>query len=146
LLDFTGLMDLSRRQGWSIVALDCAVDTTTPAGEAMANVLASFAQFERQIIAQRTRDALRQLRSEARVYGPVPYGFTRDGNGLIENAEEQHVLRRIDRLRRRGHSYQRIADALNRSGVPAKRGSRWWPMTVRGVMLTAPSVGTQRAA
>jgi DNA invertase Pin-like site-specific DNA recombinase len=40
------------------VALDCAVDTSTPAGEAMAHVLASFGQFERRLIGQRTKKAL----------------------------------------------------------------------------------------
>ena len=51
-------MATAQKQGWALVALDCAVDTTTPAGEAMANVLATFAQFERRLISQRTREAL----------------------------------------------------------------------------------------
>ena len=48
LLDFAGLMERARRQGWALVALDLGVDTSTPAGEMMANVLATFAQFERR--------------------------------------------------------------------------------------------------
>src|ERR1700737_2578526 len=58
MIDFTVLMGKAQKQGWALVALDCAVDTTTPAGEAMANVLATFAQFERRLISQRTREAL----------------------------------------------------------------------------------------
>jgi len=50
MLDFTALMATAQKQGWALGALDCAVDTTTPAGEAMANVLATFAQFERRLI------------------------------------------------------------------------------------------------
>src|SRR5438105_9738745 len=34
MIDFTGLMAMAQKQGWALVALDCAVDTTTPAGEA----------------------------------------------------------------------------------------------------------------
>jgi DNA invertase Pin-like site-specific DNA recombinase len=64
MIDFTALMGLARRQSWALVALDCAVDTTTPAGEAMANVLATFAQFERRLIGQRTREALEQKRAQ----------------------------------------------------------------------------------
>jgi DNA invertase Pin-like site-specific DNA recombinase len=59
MLDFTALMATASKQSWALVALDCAVDTTTPAGEAMANVLATFAQFERRVIGQRTREAPR---------------------------------------------------------------------------------------
>ena len=58
MLDFASIMASAQKQGWALVALDCAVDTTTPAGEAMANVLATFAQFERRLISQRTKDAL----------------------------------------------------------------------------------------
>src|SRR5690348_7906903 len=42
MLDFTSVMAQATKQWWALVALDCAVDTTTPAGEAMANVLATF--------------------------------------------------------------------------------------------------------
>jgi DNA invertase Pin-like site-specific DNA recombinase len=54
LLDFAGLMDRSHRAGWALVALDLGVDTSTPAGEMMSNILATFAQFERKLIGQRT--------------------------------------------------------------------------------------------
>jgi DNA invertase Pin-like site-specific DNA recombinase len=58
MLDFTALTANAQKQSWALVALDCAVDTSTPAGEAMANMLATFAQFERRLISQRTREAL----------------------------------------------------------------------------------------
>jgi DNA invertase Pin-like site-specific DNA recombinase len=45
-------------QQWALVALDCAVDTSTPAGEAMAHVLATFGQFQRRLISRRTKEAL----------------------------------------------------------------------------------------
>src|SRR5919199_5615756 len=64
MLDFTAVMAQAQKQGWALVALDCAVDTTTPAGEAMANVLATFAQFERRLISQRTREALAVKREQ----------------------------------------------------------------------------------
>src|SRR5678809_870361 len=57
MLDFTSVMAKAQKEGWALLALDCAVDTTTPAGEAMAHVLATFAQFERRLIGQRTREA-----------------------------------------------------------------------------------------
>lgn len=50
MLDFAAIMAKAQKQGWALVALDLAVDTTTPAGEAMANVIATLAQFERRLI------------------------------------------------------------------------------------------------
>ncbi len=64
MLDFTAVMAKAQKEGWALVALDCAVDTTTPAGEAMANVLATFAQFERRLISERTREALAVKRAQ----------------------------------------------------------------------------------
>jgi DNA invertase Pin-like site-specific DNA recombinase len=45
LADFAALMERSRRKGWSLVALDLGVDTSTPSGEFLVNVLASAAQW-----------------------------------------------------------------------------------------------------
>src|SRR6266487_1209992 len=72
MLDFTAVMAKAQKEGWALVALDCAVDTTTPAGEAMAHVLATFAQFERRLIGQRTREALAVKRSEGVRLGRPP--------------------------------------------------------------------------
>jgi DNA invertase Pin-like site-specific DNA recombinase len=58
MIDFTALMATAQKQRWALIALDCALDTTTPTGEAMANMLATFAQFERRLISQRTKEAL----------------------------------------------------------------------------------------
>ena len=141
MLDFAGVMAQARKEHWGVIALDCSVDTTTPAGEAMANVMATFAQFERRLIGQRTSEALRALRSQGQIYGPTPFGFRREDNRLLADEDEQTVLRRIRNSRGRGLSYRRIADSLNRSGIAAKNGGQWHSMSVRSVLLTAEKVG-----
>jgi len=131
MIDFTALMSTAQKQGWALVALDCAVDTTTPAGEAMANVLATFAQFERRLISQRTREALAVKRSQGiRLGRPVTLA--------------EPVARRIRRERAKGKSLAAIADGLNRDAVPTAHGGRaWYPATVRAVLRrsAAPPAG-----
>ncbi|MGA2502247.1 MAG: recombinase family protein, partial [Tepidisphaeraceae bacterium] len=61
--DYAGLLDLAHREGWTLITLDLGVDTSTPLGEAMANVSATFAQLERRMIGQRTREALAAKRA-----------------------------------------------------------------------------------
>jgi DNA invertase Pin-like site-specific DNA recombinase len=131
-----------------LVSVADRIDLGTATGRAMAQMSAVFAELERALIAQRTADALGELRSRGQVFGPVPYGFTRDGEHLVVYDAEQRVLARIRRLRSRGRSYAAIARSLNRSDTPAKRGGIWYPMSVRSVLHTAPKVGrpTEAAA
>ena len=72
MIDFTTLMGTAQTQSWALVALDCAVDTSTPTGEAIANMLATFAQFERRLISQRTRVALAVKRAHGVRLGRPP--------------------------------------------------------------------------
>lgn len=122
MLDFTAIMAKASKQGWALVALDCAVDTTTPAGEAMANVLATFAQFERRLIGQRTREALAAKRAAG----------VRLGRPQSLPAA---VRARIVTDRKAGRSLAAIADELNADAVPTAQGGRqWWPSTVRAAI------------
>ncbi len=129
LLDFAGLMERGRKKGWALVALDLGVDTTTPAGEMMANVLASFAQYERRLIGQRTKDALAVKRAQGVRLGR-PQGVPLD------------VVARIVAEHAGGAPITSIADQLTAEGVPtAQGGARWWPSTVRAV-LRSQAAGT----
>lgn len=124
LLDFSGLMERSRREGWSLVALDLGVDTTTPSGEMMANVLAVFAQFERRMIGQRTRDALAEKRAAG-----VRLGRPRVLPG--------DTLALVRELRAGGLTLEAVASELSRRGVPTAHGGQWHATTVRRLALRA---------
>ena len=54
MLDLSKVMNQATREGWALVALDVAVDTSTPSGEAMVNMLTTFAVLERRLTGQRT--------------------------------------------------------------------------------------------
>lgn len=130
--DFSGLLLRAERAGWSLVLLDLGVDTTSVMGEAMANMVANFAQAERRRIGERTRDALAVKRDQGVQLGR-PVSLPKD------------VGRRIVREKRRGDTWSAIARRLNEDGVAtAQGGDCWWPATVRGVYLRV--TGEQPAA
>lgn len=125
LLDFATLMDRAKREGWQLVVLDLAIDTSTPSGSLMANVMASFAEYERQLIAARTSAALQQLKAQGRRLG-------RPRTMPVE------VTERIVRARTEGMTMAAIADSLNDDGVPTVRaGAKWHPSTVKAVLVSA---------
>ena len=122
LLDFAGLMESARTEGWALVILDLGVDTTTASGELIANVMATFAQFERRLIGQRTKEALAVKKRQGHRLGR-PLGLP------------EEVVRRIARERRAGHSLREIVAGLNDDGVPTAHGGvSWHPSTVRAVL------------
>lgn len=130
LRDFATILDRSHREGWSVVVLDLSLDLTTPMGEAMANMLMTFAQLERRMIGQRTKDAL----AEAKRSG-VKLGGYRNGAGGSAPRVNARASRRILREAGRGRSLRAIARDLNEDGVPTAHGGReWHPGTVRNVL------------
>jgi len=134
MLDFASIMATAQKQHWGLIALDCAVDTTTPAGEAMANVLATFAQFERRLISQRTKDALAAKKAQG-----VRLGRPRQ--------LPPDVIDRIVAERRDGKTLSAIANLLTEEGVStAQGGKRWYASTVRAVLQSARSSEEQANA
>jgi DNA invertase Pin-like site-specific DNA recombinase len=59
MLDFARIMNRAQRESWALIALDVAVDSSTPAGEALTNMLATFAQFGKQWYPSTVRAVLR---------------------------------------------------------------------------------------
>lgn len=112
LADFARVMETSHREGWALVALDLGIDTSTPAGEMMASVVASVAQYERRLIGQRTSEALQAKKAQG-----VKLGRPRSIPDMTIN--------RIMELRAAGVSYRALADHLNAEGVPTGQGGRW---------------------
>ena len=94
--------------------------------------LANYNQFEREMIAERTRDALQHMKAQGVRLGHAPYGYEygkeRDERGrrkLVPIPEEQEVIAKIKALHAEKLSFTKIARRLNELGIPAKRGGRW---------------------
>lgn len=103
-----------------LVALDLNIDTSSPSGTMVLFVLAAVAQWERETIAQRTRDGLAALRRAGK---PTGRPAVADVPALAE---------RIALMRSTGMTYQAIADRLNSEAVPTLRGgSEWRPSSVQ---------------
>lgn len=115
------VMDRAKRKGWSVVALDFGLDTTTPAGEMVANVMLSTAQYERRLIGIRTKDALAAKRAQGVRLGR-PQTLSDD------------VVGRIVEAHKAGSSFRAIAAGLEADSVPtAHGGSKWHASAVKAV-------------
>jgi site-specific DNA recombinase len=98
LLDFTRIMETFDRHGVSFVSVTQQFNTTTSMGRLMLNVLLSFAQFEREIISERTRDKMAAARRKGKYVGGAPvlgYDLDRTASRLVVNEREAIRVRRI---------------------------------------------------
>jgi hypothetical protein len=66
--------------------------------------------------------------------GAPPYGWTVVDGELRPLEGEQAVLAKLRELRDAGLSYRQLVEHLDSAGIPARRGGRWHPMTVRGAL------------
>lgn len=144
-MDFATLMERAQGQGWRLVVCDVGVDTTTPAGELTATMVAAAAQYERRLVSERTRSALAVKRAQGHRLGSAP--------GTGRRADTDADVRVVE-LRAAGLSLRAICARLEAEGytTPAagqkrkpdgadrltrKRtvdGTRWYPATVRRML------------
>ena len=98
-----------------------------PEAQLMRTILDAFAQYEKALIALRTKAGLARKREKGERMGMVPYGWQLDADGvhLIDHAPEQAVIVTVRALRTSGLSYRAIADELNRRGMVNRAGGRF---------------------
>lgn len=102
-----------------------SLDTGSSMGKMFLTMMAGYAEFERNVISERTAAALRYQRAHGKVYNHAPYGSDAVDGELLPNPAEQRVLARIKELRGQGLSYAGIADQLNAEGIQSKNGGFW---------------------
>lgn len=107
---WTLLEDNLERNNVGFKSVSEPFDTTTATGKAFLSMIGTFAQLERDIIIERTRDTLSDKKANGEWTGRIPYGYRigKDGK-LAKDPKQQRTIERIRRLRRRGRSLRDIA-------------------------------------
>jgi len=96
LADFAKIVEKFDKQGISFVSITQQFNTTSSMGRLTLNVLLSFAQFEREVTAERIRDKIAASKKKGMWMGGVtPLGYDRDDKKLIINEEEAKKVRFI---------------------------------------------------
>jgi len=136
-LDKTGVSFASVEETW--------MDTGSAIGRLIINIITSVAQWELEVIGERTTAVLQFKRQHRQVYNHPPYGYARSqvrerrpgdcGAELVEIPAELAIVAEAASMRAGGLSYQAIAFLLNKRTVPTKRpGGKWFASTVSGIL------------
>ena len=124
LADFAKLVEVFDRNGVTFVSVTQSFNTTTSMGRLTLNILLSFAQFEREVTAERIRDKFAASRKKGMWMGGwAPLGYDGKDRKLVVNSAEAKTVRMIfERFVEIG-SATVLAKALRAQGVTTKRGS-----------------------
>jgi DNA invertase Pin-like site-specific DNA recombinase len=119
------VLETARRQKWDLIVLDLGMDLATPHGKAMAQMLAVFAELEREMISARTKAAL----------GAAKARGTRLGR---PRQIDPALLIRIVAMHAAGSSHRQIAAVLTGERIPTPTGrDRWNPGSIGGYLASA---------
>jgi site-specific DNA recombinase len=116
LLDFARIMGAFEKHGVSFVSVTQQFNTSVPVGRLTLNILLSFAQFEREIISERTRDKKAASRKKGKWIGgylPLGYDLEPHGGRLVVNEAEAQQVRAIFGLFRKTRSMETTLEELN---------------------------------
>jgi site-specific DNA recombinase len=120
------LVELFEKKGVALVSRQESLDATTATGRLMMNLRASVSQWEREVIGERTHEAMQHLKAQGKVYSRPVFGT---------HPDHAATLAQMQQLYAQGYSYHAIADTLNMGEAPTTRGGRWRANTVRRILL-----------
>jgi DNA invertase Pin-like site-specific DNA recombinase len=119
--DFAKLIERLDAAGASFVSVTQSFNTSTSMGRLTLNVLLSFAQFEREVTAERIRDKLAQSKAKGLwMGGYVPLGYTPNGRTLDVVPDEAETVRRIFDLYDEMGCLRLVEQAADREGLRTK--------------------------
>ncbi|MEQ8639419.1 MAG: recombinase family protein [Alphaproteobacteria bacterium] len=123
LADFAKLVEVFDRHGVTFVSVTQSFNTTSSMGRLTLNILLSFAQFEREVTAERIRDKVAASRKKGMWMGGwAPWGYDVKDRKLIVNAAEAATIRMIFERFVTSGSATALARELRAEGVVTKRG------------------------
>jgi site-specific DNA recombinase len=126
ILDFGELSKKLDKWGVSFVAVTQEINTSTSSGRMMLNILMTFAQYEREVIAERVRDKMAASRKKGKwVGGSVPMGYEVINKKLVIVPDGAEIIRRIFQRFIEVQSPKQIAHELNSEGIKTRQGKDW---------------------
>lgn len=114
--ELLGLLDALERKGVAVVSIDDNIDTSTPSGRLLRTILAGMAEFERDLISERTKAGLAIARQKGKRLGRTPKGMVRTPEGGLQDAGRSELIRKL-RARVFMHK-EPLARAARELGIP----------------------------
>ncbi len=137
---FLKIWDELEAAGIKIILVKERLETDSPSGLLMRNILATFADYERAVIRERTMGGRRKRAArDGERGGTLPFGYTRHGQADVrKDKASAAIVTQIFTLRKQGLTMQAIANKLNAQGLKTQRGGNWHGSSVKIILDNEP--------
>ncbi|RUS43587.1 recombinase family protein [Cohnella sp. AR92] len=143
LLDMLQLVNLLNDHDCNFVSASEGFDTSTAVGRMVLQLLAAFAEFERERISERVKDNMLSLaRNTDKALSRPSYGFTVLEGKYSIDSKELIVVETMASAFEQGHGYRMVAKILNDCGYLTRKGKPWDQINVKRVILNPMLSGT----
>jgi len=142
LRDWSDLIDrfFSEKAGRRLFSVNDSIDTRTPSGRMVLNMIMTVAQWEREEIAYRTANALQGKIRRGERCGRIRFGYTLapDGRTLVPDHREQEAIAFMRQWKNQGKTYREMAAMLEELGIETKEPGSIWRLGAIHRILTRP--------
>ena len=132
--DVVEFVDIIKKKQIEFHSIKEGINNVSNVGGLIINILSSINQFEVEMLRNRISEVKQYKKSKDLVYGNLIYGKSKDGNRLIDNIDELKTIKYMKYLRKKGYSYFKISDRLNKRNIKSKNGNQWYGSGVRNVL------------
>ncbi|WP_425449481.1 recombinase family protein [Dethiothermospora halolimnae] len=130
-----------------LISKEDGIDTSTPMGKAMAQILGAIVEMERETILTQAKSGMKQRAREGKWNGGSVMGYTSKNKELIINEKEANTVKKIfDLYTNKNWGYSKICRYLNNrlEEYPTKKNSSWSYQTVKGILDNPIYIGKIR--
>ncbi|HLJ58980.1 MAG TPA: recombinase family protein [bacterium] len=110
------------------------LNTASAMGRMFLTISAAFAELERNLISERTSQALQHKKSRGEPVGRPPFGFKMVDHRLVPIPEELAIIAEVKRQRAEGRTLWQIANYLREQNVPTRQNGAWRHNSVRQLL------------
>jgi|TARA_R110002153_G_scaffold226969_1_gene379660 site-specific DNA recombinase len=132
--DVVEFVDIIKKKQIEFHSIKEGINNVSNVGGLIINILSSINQFEVEMLRNRISEVKQYKKSKNLVYGNLIYGKSKDGNRLIDNIDELKTIKYMKYLRKKGYSYFKISDRLNKRNIKSKNGNQWYGSGVRNIL------------
>lgn len=141
-LDLHKLLETFEEYDCAFVASTEPYDTSTAVGRLFITLVAAMAQWERENTGERISMVLGQKAMSGEWLAQAPFGFKKVNKKLHHDADQMPVLKDMIKKTKEGYSMRQLANYMNDSGLPPKRGYQWHITSIQAMLKNTALYGS----